>query len=39
LDRRRGPETELLRPGDPTPITLSVCLALTESISEQAAVI
>jgi len=24
LDRRRGPETELLRPGEPTPITLSV---------------
>ena len=24
LDRRRGPETELLRPGEPTPITLIV---------------
>jgi len=26
LDHRRGPETELLRPGEPTPITLSVLM-------------
>jgi len=26
LDRRRGLETELLCPGEPTPITLSVTL-------------
>jgi len=29
LDRRCGPETELLRTGEPTPITLSVCGDLT----------
>ena len=31
LDRRRGPETELLRPGEPTPITLSVLMKYTVS--------
>ena len=29
LDRRRGPETELLCPGEPTPITLSVAGVLS----------
>jgi len=31
LDRRRGPETELLCPGEPTPITLSVSLEFPSS--------
>jgi len=33
LDRRRGLETELLCPGDPTPITLSVFLVLAKRLA------